>query len=519
MTATWISGGSVTTTPHWTPDPAEIVTFDAKEHYQLYNINLQQNFYDNVPFDTVTFSSDILPAIGSGYSIGDELLVLGTYFGGTTPANDALFRVCQVNSAGGIEDAFCYGFSPFGSAGTQWPAAPATLVGGDPAATSSSTSIALPAPRTVFGSINYTKLTATGGSPAIGQLLYGDGVATGTYITAPIFGVVVGSPNVTTTSITGTSIFATGIYSSITQKSTTGLGAGAVFTVNKPTLGNNYSSIVITVGDGGEGYAAGDSITISGADLGGTNGTNDLTFTLGNTISNTRCWTVSVPQTVLPAITMTARTPTMTVGGTITGTFAVGDYITGNTVTAGTKITVQLTGTSSPTATTTATGTTNTRIITVTSANNIVRGQLVAGTGVPSGTLVTSIVGTTVTLSQALNAPGSGTYTFRATGGAGTYAVDIPQSAAAQSIIATDVVFSVESVQGVETVFDGGSVQFASPADRNTNTNDFDRYLLYPKYNVIDNLPQSVTWKNVNDLTVDWENSSVPPNPEAFWNT
>lgn len=531
VTTAWISGGSITTTPHWTPSPATEVTFDVKEHYQLNNIDLQQNFYDNVPFDTVTFSSDILPAVGSGYSIGDELLMPGTYFGGTTPANDVLFRVCQINATGGIVDAFCSGFSPFDSAGTVWPAVPATLVGEDPAATSTSASIALATPKTVFGSISGTKLTATGGAPAVGQLLYSTDndvpVLTGTYIVAPIFGVIVGSPNVTVSAKSGTSIFATGTYTNLTQKSTSGDGVGAVFTVNKPNIGVNYSSIIITVGDGGEGYKAGDTIIISGADLGGVNGTNDLTFILGNTISNIRCWTVNKQQIMSAAVTMSAITPVMTVGGTITGTFAVGNYISsdwenpsgGSPIAADTQITVQLTSTASPVATTTATGTTNTRILTVASATGIAAGQLIAGTGVSSGTVVSSIVGTTVTLSQALTVTASGSYTFKTTGGAGTYAVDVQQAKSSQAVIATDAVFSVESVPGVQTIFDGGSVQFASPSDRNTNTNDFDRYLLYPKYNVIDNLPQSATWTNVNDLTIEWENAATPPNPEAFWNT
>lgn len=72
------------------------------------------------------------------------------------------------------------------------------------------------------------------------------------------------------------------------------------------------------------------------------------------------------------------------------------------------------------------------------------------------------------------------------------------------------------------TTFDGGSMQFIAPVDMysNTNTTEYNKYLLFPKYNIIDNLPQVGTttllvhwindysefvgWVNDNDETVNW---------------
>lgn len=566
----------------WVPSPARQVTFDVKNHYELNTIKID-------------------PPVGTGYEIGDVLTIDGTYFGGTTPENDARFRVCQVSDTGAIEQVFCSGLAPYDTAMTnlvlsvdnvlvdseanppntiitfdaqavppfpsgstvliahanpasyngtytvgasgvdritipvvntdtyiggatvcnirQWPAAPAVLAGEDPAATSTSAYIAPSTPKTVFGTISGTKLTATGGNPAVGQLLTATGVANGTYIVAPIFGVL--TSGTTYSGFTGTSTSAGYItYSNVVQKSTSGSGTGAVWNIRKNNTTTSYAALIITLVEGGENYAVGDTVTIAGSSLGGTTPANDLRFTLGGTVSNTRCWTVNISQTVSTAITMSARISTLTVDGTITGSFSAGDYITGGTVAPGTQIITQLSATNT-TATTTATGTNNTRTLTVASTTGIAVGQIVTGTGILPATTVTAVnTGTNrVTLSQALSATGSGSYLFRAPGGTGTYALDILQAVGTTDIIATDVIFNVDAVPGQETVFDGGSVEFIAPADITTNTNAADRYLLYPKDNVINNLPQSVTWLNRDEEPVGWENSQNPPNPEAFWNT
>ena len=81
---------------------------------------------------------------------------------------------------------------------------------------------------------------------------------------------------------TGTPPAVTGIYNQVAQKSTTGSGTG--FKLN---VALNSGTPTITIGNSGEGYSAGDTITISGANIGGVDGTNDLTVTVLTTFETT----------------------------------------------------------------------------------------------------------------------------------------------------------------------------------------------------------------------------------------
>ncbi len=84
------------------------------------------------------------------------------------------------------------------------------------------------------------------------------------------------------TLINGTSIStAAAIYADVGVKSTTGAGVGARFRIQKGLnlINSTYQGVTtITLLDPGTDYMPGDQIVISGADLGGTDGTNDMTF-------------------------------------------------------------------------------------------------------------------------------------------------------------------------------------------------------------------------------------------------
>ena len=64
------------------------------------------------------------------------------------------------------------------------------------------------------------------------------------------------------------------------------------------------------------------------------------------------------------------------------------------------------------------------------------------------------------------------------------------------------------------TIFDGGSLQFISPVDMysSTATTEFDQYLLFPKYNIIANVPNTnttiVSWYNDYNEFVKWVNNT-----------
>lgn len=78
-------------------------------------------------------------------------------------------------------------------------------------------------------------------------------------------------------------------YNYITQKSTSGNGTGAVFRIEKSagSLNYNISTINLILLEPGTGYKPGDTIVISGASLGGTDATNDLSFQI---LTGTEFW-------------------------------------------------------------------------------------------------------------------------------------------------------------------------------------------------------------------------------------
>ena len=62
--------------------------------------------------------------------------------------------------------------------------------------------------------------------------------------------------------------------------STSGSGKGAKFNITKEAGQTTYGNAKIIIAEPGSGYVAGDTITLSGLELGGKAGDNDLTFTL-----------------------------------------------------------------------------------------------------------------------------------------------------------------------------------------------------------------------------------------------
>jgi hypothetical protein len=108
-------------------------------------------------------------------------------------------------------------------------------------------------------------------------LSFGSGYALGDQIT--ISGADLGGVNtLNDATLTITSVGATSI-SNVSQTSTSGSGSGATFAISIDGAGN-YS--VNSINSGGSGYEPGDTITLSGANLGGTSPLHDLTLNVDN---------------------------------------------------------------------------------------------------------------------------------------------------------------------------------------------------------------------------------------------
>jgi hypothetical protein len=91
------------TTGAWEPTPAE-TTFDLENHYQL-----------PAPND-----SSFAFAGGTGYAVGDTILILGSQVGGVDVTNNITITVEQVDINGTIEQARATGFAPLFSTGNTY---------------------------------------------------------------------------------------------------------------------------------------------------------------------------------------------------------------------------------------------------------------------------------------------------------------------------------------------------------------------------------------------------------------
>jgi hypothetical protein len=80
-----------TAAQRWTPYPPVAATFDVETHYQ--------------------FPDSFVLSTGTGYAVGDEILILGSSVGGVDVYNDITIRVNTVNGAGAITGAFVTGLA------------------------------------------------------------------------------------------------------------------------------------------------------------------------------------------------------------------------------------------------------------------------------------------------------------------------------------------------------------------------------------------------------------------------
>jgi hypothetical protein len=181
------------------------------------------------------------------------------------------------------------------------------------------------------------------------EIGYVNPISYGSGTVATIGGAITGST--TYLSITGTKIASgyTGTVSAVSVFSTSGNGTGATFNITISGAGTTYTGVtVITINNGGSNYAIGDTITIGGSVFGGTsaNGTNNLTFTLGNV--NGSPWYATV--------TGMTSTTNLVPGSAITSTPGTGNFGSGgsayliSSVPSGTSIVVQATGGTTPVA-------------------------------------------------------------------------------------------------------------------------------------------------------------------------
>jgi hypothetical protein len=231
---------------------------------------------------------------------------------------------------------------------------------------------------------------------AIGQTAYANN-STG----AVTFGTA-GSPP-TSASVTGSIAVNSGSTSTIALNSVTGSISGTTLTVS-------------AVGTGA--LAPGQTLAGTGVDP-----ATVIVSQLTGTTGSTGTYSLSVSQTVA-STTITSSGATLTVGGTVTGVFLVGQTLSGTGVAAGTTITNAISGTGGA-------GTYAVSIAQTTSSTAITAS---------GGTLTVSAVGSgALALNDTISGSGvtAGTYISQfitGTGGTGTYAVSVGQTVSSETI-------------------------------------------------------------------------------------
>jgi hypothetical protein len=205
---------------------------------------------------------------------------------------------------------------------------------------------------------------------------------------------------------------------------------------------------LVVLTNGGSGYpSGGGTFTITGS--GGGSGAAGTYTTFSGSVVNV---TLTNPGTGYSGtLTVVFNNPsfsgtgsitatTLTVTAVASGSLYSGMTLTGTGVTSGTKITSQITSTETATATTTwvSGGAKNANTVVLSSVTGIVVNQLITGTGITNGTLVTAIDTTTktVTINSTFSLQAAGTYNFYNQGLRGTYVVTPTQTVASTNTLA-----------------------------------------------------------------------------------
>ena len=323
---------------------------------------------------------------------------------------------------------------------------------------------------------------------AVGQNIYEPigGFPAGETITA------FGTGTSTASTITGTTLIIggteTGYYGVGSVLTGTGIAPGTYITAVKAntSTSSKITGTTLTIGGAITGYY-GVGQTITGT---GVSGGTAITAQLSGTAGGAGTYSVNISQTV-PAsgteaissansiVTNTATNSsisdtTLTIGGTVTGCFGVGQLVSGSGVTAGTYITALGTGTGGAgtytvnnsqtigAATVTANLSATSMTVTSVTSGTLGLGATITGAGIAGGTTVTSfgtnsaqpckIVGTTLTIGvgslsgyYGVGQPLVGTGVTPGTiitgqltgtpGGVGTYSVNISQTSGTNEYI------------------------------------------------------------------------------------
>ena len=251
---------------------------------------------------------------GSGYQVGDRILIQGTSLGGASPANDVTVGIDSVGAGGVVTSASANGFGvPYDTTYT------AIASGANQPGTGTGQSFNVS--RAAGG---YTATVVSGGSGFIVGNRIGiigtavSGVAGTNDVNILITGVSGGA--ITTITVSGTAVAGTQSYTGLTGTNRPGIGSNGKFDIT--TTNGTYT---VAISDSGQDYVANDKIKIIGTDIGGDTPANDLTITVATVTSGSigNIVTVSIAGVAKTAITYSGLPGTNVTPSGLAGTFTV----------------------------------------------------------------------------------------------------------------------------------------------------------------------------------------------------
>ena len=243
---------------------------------------------------------------GSGYKVGDNILILGTNLGGATPTHDLIVRVTSV-STGVITGAIYASGIAFPGTGTYNGVSGSNLNnGGTVVATFDVTLLNNAYSVVMNGSDASANYAANDRIRISGTNLGGTNITNDCFITVDS---VNGLGKILTATATGTAADAQVTYASVTYTTSSPGGTTAILDVTK--TGTVYS---ITITNPGIGYSNGETLVVAGTNLGGTSPANDLTITIASTGGIGQILTTSLTGTAANTETFNAVTGTDIIG-------------------------------------------------------------------------------------------------------------------------------------------------------------------------------------------------------------
>ncbi len=223
---------------------------------------------------------------GSGYKVGDVILVTGDNLGGTTSANDATIIVSSINGTGGVTGATISGTALSGSVSYENVSSTYNHGGGDLGTTNfdisyesgSYTTVDINSPNDTTGFAVNDRLRITGSQILGGTGQDGNQASGGNDFVGKVTAIGAGG-SITTLTFdatdwsAGTPPSATSSYQfgGAGLSFTGGSGTGHEFTIN--VSGTEYS---YQISQNGTGYNTADTLVCSGSDMGGASPANDL---------------------------------------------------------------------------------------------------------------------------------------------------------------------------------------------------------------------------------------------------